>query len=120
MSTPSSHVPAIVFMSDGCADDSNEAANKFSQLNGNLRRRLDCELELNVIAFGSGASHAQLKRIANSSKNGKFHTSADTAELSNIFVQIAGGDQVVDVLEAEIGKRISEAVSDRLAVEYVR
>jgi len=120
LSTPSSHVPAIVFMSDGCAYDSNQAASAFSQLNNTLRHQLECELELNVIAFGSGASQAQLMRIAGSSRSGKFHTSADTAELSNIFVQIAGGSQVADVLEAEIGKRISEAVSGRLAVEYMR
>eukprot|EP00957_Ditylum_brightwellii_P144979 11042106-Ditylum_brightwellii.AAC.1 len=122
MSTPSTHTPSIVFMSDGEAGDANEAATRFSQLNNSFQGHIANanELDLNVIAFGSGASHEQLKKIASSSRNGKFQMSADTAELSNIFVQIADKGQVVNLLEAEIGKRISDAVSDRLALEYVR
>ena len=117
--TPSSHVPVVVFMSDGEAGDAGHAAGAFSVLNRNERHKRGSDLELHVIAFGSGASTAQLQQIAGSSRNGKLHMSADTAELSNIFVEIAGGDNVAGVLEAEIGKRISEAVSDRLALEYV-
>mmetsp|Transcript_12850 Transcript_12850/g.19234 ORF Transcript_12850/g.19234 Transcript_12850/m.19234 type:complete len:1061 (-) Transcript_12850:89-3271(-) len=119
-STPSTHTPSIVFMSDGGAGDANEAATTFSQFNGIFRGHNTNELELNVIAFGIGASHAQLQCIANSSRNGRFHTSVDTTDLSNIFVQIAEEGQVVACLETEIGKRISDAVSDRLALEYVR
>ena len=46
-------------------------------------------------------------------------SSADTAELSNIFVHIAGGHAVADFIETEIGQRISEAVTDKLSLEYM-
>jgi len=122
-STPPSHTPSIIFMSDGEVgdDDAKQAANRFSNFNTTLQDRLENELELNVIAFGSMACHTQLKHIANSSQNGRFHMSTDTAELSNLFVQIAdAGFHVADLLEAEIGKRISDAVSDKLALEYIK
>ena len=117
--TPPSHIPVVVFMSDGCAHDAAQAAGAFSHLNRGIRHSHESDLELHVIAFGNGASTQQLQQIAGSSRNGKLQTSADTAQLSNIFVEIAGGSGVADVLEAEIGKRISDAVSDRLSLEYI-
>lgn len=117
--TPYTYTPTIVFMSDGETYDAPAAAGKFSELNRNVRQRTGNDLELHVIAFGSGASTGQLQTIANSSRAGKLHLSADTAQLSNIFVEIASGGDVVEVLQAEIGKRISDAVSDRLSLEYI-
>eukprot|EP00978_Attheya_sp_CCMP212_P009335 scaffold22059_cov52-Attheya_sp.AAC.2 len=117
--TPSSHIPVIVFMSDGASHDASQAAGEFSQLNRTIRLNTETDLELHVIAFGSGADTSQLKQIAGASQNGKLHMSADTAELSNIFVDIASGGNVTDRIEAEIGKRISEAVSDRLSLEFI-
>merc|ERR1712232_323783 len=117
--TPSSHSPTVVFMSDGGTRDADAAAGKFAKLNRNIRKRFYNDLELHVIAFGGGASTSQLQKIARSTRLGKLHTSADTAQLSSIFVEIAGGSSVADVLEAEIGKRISDAVSDRLSLEYL-
>ena len=116
--SPASHTPIVVFMSDGGTCDAAAAAGTFSQLSRNIRHSHSSDLELHVIAFGSGASTSQLQQIAGSSRNGKLHTSADTAELSNIFVDIAGGGDVAEKLEAEIGKRISDAVSDKLSIEY--
>ena len=116
--SPASHTPLVVFMSDGQASDAAAAAGTFSQLSRNIRHSHSSDIELHVIAFGSGASTSQLQEIAGSSRNGKLHTSADTAELSNIFVDIAGGGNVAETLEAEIGKRISDAVSDKLSIEY--
>ncbi len=117
---PSSHVPVVVFMSDGQASDTDAAVGTFAQINRNVRQTYESDLELHVIAFSNGASTSQLQKIAESSRNGKLHTSADTAELSSIFVEIAGGSGVAEKLEAEIGKKISDAVSDRLSIEYIR
>jgi uncharacterized protein YegL len=109
--TPSSHMPVIIFMSDGCAGDSQAAANTFGTLN---------DVELHVIGFGGGTDTSQLQQIARASVNGKVHTASDIDSLSKVFVQIAtGGDDVAKVLEAEIGKRISEAVTNRLSAEYL-
>merc|ERR1712032_1713827 len=106
------HTPVIIFMSDGKAGDSQDAANTFAALNN---------IELHVIGFGSGADTFQLQQIARASANGKVHTASDIDSLSKVFVQIAtgGGDEVAKVLEAEIGKRISEAVTNRLTAEYL-
>ena len=117
--SPSNLAPLVVFMSDGEASDVEAAAYTFSQLNRNVRRSHGSDIELHVIAFGSGASISQLQKIASSSSNGKFHTSANTADLSNIFVDIAGGGIMAEQLEAEIGNRISDAISDKLSIEYV-
>jgi len=117
--TPRTNVPVVVFMSDGGTHDASAAADTFAELNRNIRHSHGSDLELHVIAFGSQSSTSQLQQIASSSRNGKLHTSADTAELSSIFVEIAGSSNVTEMLEAEIGKRISEAVSDRLSLEYI-
>mmetsp|Transcript_21644 Transcript_21644/g.23180 ORF Transcript_21644/g.23180 Transcript_21644/m.23180 type:complete len:218 (+) Transcript_21644:1347-2000(+) len=109
--TPSSHKPVIIFMSDGCANDSRQAANIFATLNN---------IELHVIGFGGGTDTSQLQQIARASTNGKVHTASNIDSLSKVFVQIAtGGDDVAKVLEKEIGKRISEAVTERLSAEYM-
>ena len=109
--TPSSHTPVIIFMRDGCANDSQAAANQFASLDN---------IELHVIGFGHGTDTAQLLEIARSSKNSKVHTASNIDSLSKVFAQIAtGGDDVVKALETEIGKRISDAVTERLSAEYM-
>ena len=107
-------------MSDGCAGDATEAASTFSSTNQSVTSTYDGnDLELHVIAFGDGASRSQLEEIANASPCGKVYTSATTADLSDIFGKIASGQDVATVLQAEVAKRISEAVADRLAIEYL-
>eukprot|EP00977_Amphora_coffeiformis_P020936 scaffold8649_cov185-Amphora_coffeaeformis.AAC.7 len=118
-STPSSHTPVVVFMSDGASNDASQAAQVFAQLNSSVHISTGHDLELHVIAFGGGADTAQLRLIAQSSPQGRVYASANTADLSNIFVNIAGGQDVAQVLQAEVAKRISEAVADRLAIEYL-
>ena len=71
-----------------------------------------------VIAFGSGTNQAQLLQIASASAAGKVHASSNTAELAGVFVDIASNQNVSLLLESEIAKRISEAVSDKLSMEY--
>jgi hypothetical protein len=71
-----------------------------------------------VIAFGNGAMHAQLEEIARASKAGKVHASANVADLASVFVEIATNENVATVLESEIAKRMSEAISDKLSLEY--
>ena len=117
--TPSTHVPVIVFMSDGCADDASQAASYFSSLNNYIKGRTGSDLELHVIAFGLNASQAQLSQIAAASPIGKVRASTDTADLSKVFEEIAGGANVAGLLEAEIGKRVSEAVGNKLALEFM-
>ncbi len=66
--------------------------------------------------FGSGASHAQLEKIACASKTGKVHASASIADFVSVFISIATNANVAMVLESKIGKRLSEAVSDKLCI----
>lgn len=116
--TPPLHLPLVVFMSDGQADDAQTAANSFAALNREITIRYGSELELHVIAFGS-ANSGQLQTIANSSTKGQLHSAASTYDLSNVFVQIAGGgEKIASVLKEEIGKRVLDAVSDRIVAEY--
>lgn len=64
-------------------------------------------------AFGSGTNQAQLQQIAGASRIGRVHASSSTAELASVFVDIASAKNVATLLESEIAKRISEAVSDK-------
>jgi uncharacterized protein YegL len=117
--SPGSHTPVVVFMSDGGSNDASLAASEFSLLNAEIRLRTGVDLELHVIAFGAGAIMQQLQLVANGSPKGKVYSSADTAELSNIFVDIASSQDVGSLLEAKIGRRIADAVTDKLSLEYI-
>jgi len=116
------HDPLIVFMSDGGtgARDATAAAAEFSSLRQEIMNlhNNDRDLELHVIAFGSG-NMTQLREIANASGIGKVYASADTADLSDVFVSIATGADVASLVETEIGKRISDVVADRLSLEFM-
>jgi uncharacterized protein YegL len=120
MQTPTTHTPLVVFMSDGMAndEDAKNAANTFVSLNSNVKMQHGDDLELHVIGFGNGTDTSQLRSIANASAKGSLHTAPNLTKLSEVFVQIAGGKDVANVLEEEIGKRIYDAVTDRLSAEY--
>ncbi|KAL7555469.1 hypothetical protein ACA910_006131 [Epithemia clementina (nom. ined.)] len=117
--TPPTHVPVVVFMSDGEASDACQARSCFMSLNSEIRGRTGRDLELHVIAFRSNASQAQLAQIASASSIGKVRASSDTTDLTKVFEEIAGGANVAGLLEAEIGKRVSEAVGNKLALEFM-
>ena len=107
-------------MSDGgtSSDDAAAAAREFTLLNGHVSQQSGNDLELHVIAFGRGASKLQLSQIAGASPVGKVHASANTADLASVFVSIASNQNVATLLESEIAKRMSAAVSDKLSLEY--
>ena len=117
--TPTTHRPVVVFMSDGGTDDAPTAASTFRAVNQQVRQKHGCDLDLHVIAFGSGADTQQLQQICQSSPKGRVYLSSDTVQLTNIFVNIAGGTQVATVLQEEIAREISDAVSDTLSLGYL-
>lgn len=123
LATPAnSHKPVVIFMSDGVADETDAliTAQIFKNLSQEVHRRWGNELELHVIAFGPGLDTRQLAHITRSSGRGKIHTSANATQLSDVFVEIAqSSSDVAGILEAEIGRRISQAVSDKVELEYL-
>ena len=82
-------------------------------------RNLYGDIELHVIGFGGGTDSSQLQEISRASAKGRVHTADDIDSLTKVFVQIASGDAVASALEEEIGKRISDAVTDRISAEYL-
>lgn len=107
-------------MSDGGTNDADQAAATFANLNQHNRQTRNEDLELHVIAFGRGADTRQLQAISRASPMGRVHMSSDTVGLSRIFCEIAtGGEEVATALQTEIGKEISEAVSDTLSMEFL-
>ncbi len=122
LQTPRSHTPVVIFMSDGLADEGDAiyTADLFKETSGEVRNRTGSDLDLHVIAFGSGMDTRQLVNIMHSSNRGRIHSSANSAQLSRIFIEIAKAtSDVASVLEAEIGRRITEVVSDKVALEYL-
>jgi len=122
LQTPPTHEPVVIFMSDGWADETDaiNTAHIFYQLNVEVRRRWGVDMELHVIAFGSGLDTRQLAGIARSSAQGRIHSSANVSQLGDIFVEIATtSSNVASALESEIGRRISDAVSDKISLEYL-
>ena len=118
-STPASHKPTVVFMSDGGTNDAAPAASTFAALNQKVQQKYGDDLDLYVIAFGHGADTAQLQQISRSSPKGRVRLCSDTVQLTNIFVNIAAGQEVATALKEEIGKEISDAVSDTLCLGYL-
>jgi len=116
--TPPTHVPVIIFMSDGGSNDSERASQIFTKMNADIHNTWNEDIELHVIAFGSGANRSHLQSIASASPKGRMLESASCIELSKIFVDIAGSQHVVNTFESEICKRVSDAVSDKLSIEY--
>lgn len=122
LSTPSSHSPVVIFMSDGLADerDAEYTASIFKRTTEKVRIHDGNDISLHVIAFGPGMDQRQLLNIMHSSSNGRIHSSANASQLSDIFIEIAKTtSDVAAILEAEIGRRISEAVSDKVSLEYL-
>ncbi|CAJ1966718.1 unnamed protein product [Cylindrotheca closterium] len=119
--SPASHAPVVVFMSDGGTDpsDSAQASQTLSQLNSIVLQRYNRDLELHVIAFGGGADTRQLLDISQASNVGRLHASADSTALTQVFESIAGGEDVTALMESQIGKRISDAVANKLSLEYI-
>jgi hypothetical protein len=76
--TPTSHIPNLVFMSDGgtCTNDVQMTHKRrqqpFRALNGSVRQTHGTDLELHVIAFGSGADTHQLQLIAGHRQRGEY------------------------------------------------
>ena len=102
----------------GGTNDAEIASEIFVKLNRKIYDKWNNDLELHVIAFGSGADTTQLRSIARASPKGRILSSASAVELSEIFIDIAASAQVVETFEAEICKRVSDAVSDKLSLEY--
>ncbi len=48
----------------------------------------------------------------------KVYSSANAADIASVFVVIATNEDVTMVLESEISEHISDAVSDKLTLEY--
>ena len=119
VSTPTTHKPTMVFMSDGGTNDAAAAASTLTALNRSVLQKHGSDLDLHVIAFGYGADTTQLQQISRASPKGRVHLSSDTVNLSSIFVGIAGGQQVAAALQEEIGKEISDAVADTLCLGYL-
>jgi hypothetical protein len=74
-------------------------------------------LELYVVGFGSGADTGNLQALADAGK-GKV-IKADAGQLVNTFIKIASNSTPTDALFSEIGKRISEQVSEKLILDFL-
>lgn len=106
--------PQIIFMTDGGARDIGAACDTMRAIHHNLASR---GLELFVVGFGSGADTSNLQALANAG-NGKVVT-ASFGGLVSAFVKIAASSTPTDALFSEIGKRISEQVSEKLILDFL-
>lgn len=104
----------LVFMSDGQAGDTQQACSVLKQQVTKRGSRLD----VHAVAFGS-ASVVNLRAISNvAGPRGQFHT-ARIGQLTAVFQEIAGSTAPSDRLLAEIGTKISSAVSDKLILDFL-
>jgi hypothetical protein len=81
------------------------------------------DLEFHVIAFKSGASAPQLSQITGATRDGKLvvYTSAYTAELSTIFMDIAGDQDAAGLcLQLQTDSEFQMlSQRDKLPLEYM-
>jgi Mg-chelatase subunit ChlD len=112
------HVPhgmhsVLVFMSDGQANDSAQAAATITA----LRQRRIPALKTEVIAFGR--SNMQCLQQLATAGGCTVRTALDGAALARQFVAIASGMSAGAELFREIGARISEHVADKLVQDHL-
>ena len=69
-----------------------------------------------MLSHWGGGGEDRLYQIAGSSRSSKVHASANAAELATLFGSIAANKKVVTLLESEVAKQMSEAVSDELSL----
>ena len=105
-------------MSDGQSHDTSDATKIFCHINTFLINAQNSYLDLHVIAFG-GVNSQKLNKIVGASSKVKIHSSAETSDLSQTFVDIAGGEEITDFIEIDTDKQVSEAVAGHLAIEYL-
>jgi hypothetical protein len=110
----STKTPQIVFMTDGGASDIGQACNTMRSIQSRMAIR---GLQLHVIGFGSGVDTGNLQQLA-AAGNGQVVTAAQ-GNLVSAFVKIAANSAPTDNLFKEIGKRISEEVSEKLILDFL-
>jgi len=71
--------PIVIFMSDGCLDESAKAIRIASDLKANFQATIV------AVSFGSGADKNTMKHIATSDE---YHAEAEVGSLSKVFVQV--------------------------------
>jgi uncharacterized protein YegL len=112
--TPRGKTPQVVFMSDGGAGDSEQAARTMGRMR---TAHYASGFTAHVIAFGSGADMTALRRI--STEGGTTVLTTPPGSLTSVMVNIAAGTQASDALFKEIGRQIAEAVSTRLILDFL-
>lgn len=84
-----------------------------------LSRTRGDNFQMHSVAFGDGADVSNIEAMANAAgPTGKFHA-ANIGELVETFSAIASGSTPSDRLFAEIGTKISSAVSDKLVLDFL-
>ncbi|CAF4524574.1 unnamed protein product [Rotaria sp. Silwood2] len=110
--TTNSYIPVLLFMSDGGGSGGPNEMAKIYQNHHHLG------LQVHTIAFGGRADTATLESLAGAGR-GKFHKSLTGEELVNTFIEISTQLTSVDGLIHEFAKRVSDAATNKLMLEFL-
>lgn len=110
--TDTEESPVLVFMSDGAGGNASAEARALVAMRPDLK--------LVVIGFGGGADTANLQLIADAQPGGgKVLACKDKFELGDVFSDIADKTEAAAGLVAEFCERLSEVLSQQLALDYL-
>jgi uncharacterized protein YegL len=110
--TANTHIPLLLFMSDGAG---NGGLNEMTNIYKNHQSR---GLHVHTVAFGNDADSKTLTQLAQAG-GGKFHKSITGVDLANTFVQISTQLTAVDGLINEFAKKVSDAATNKLMLEFL-
>ncbi|CAF1528181.1 unnamed protein product, partial [Rotaria sordida] len=106
------YIPVLLFMSDGQGEG---GPSEMAGIYTNYKSR---GLQVHTIAFGKDADTATLEQLADAA-HGKFHKCITGAELAKTFVQISTALTSVDGLIQEFAKKVSDAATNKLMLEFL-
>eukprot|EP00300_Choanocystis_sp_HF-7_P002491 c11890_g1_i1.p1 GENE.c11890_g1_i1~~c11890_g1_i1.p1 ORF type:complete len:743 (-),score=203.59 c11890_g1_i1:48-2276(-) len=110
--------PQLVFMTDGEASDTDAARSVLVQLYSEYKA---VGMKIHAIGIGSESSTLPtMQELASAAgSDGKAYALSRVEELTQTFVEIAGGSSPTERLYQKIGEEISNKVQTKLMLEYL-
>lgn len=111
---PANYTPVLIFMSDGCDN------NYQSEMRTITSKYSSRGIQIHTVAFGSGADHRMLKRMADECDGrGHFHSAPDAYVLNSTFAAIATQAEATNQLISALGALIGDQVTSRLMLDFL-
>lgn len=115
-STPSTHAPIIMFMSDGGHCSGGDPTSTVRTMYSAYRSKGLC---LHTIFFGSSKSGHPLLQSMAQAGGGSYYTAVNNVTLAEVFTSIAANSKTTDVLASKLGSKISSQIANKIVLDFL-